>query len=1037
MAFLEMLIRRPIVAFVFNMLLVVIGVAAYFQLPVAQYPAISLPEITITTTYQGADAQLMEAEITTPIEQVMTGVEGVIYFTSTSTQGESVITVTMEMGSDVGVAASLIQNRVSQATSNFPAAALPPIVVTAASTPQIYMCLASKTASLQELTAVYNQGLVNTLNNIDGVDQIMTFDNPYAIRMWVDPAKLAAHDLTPVELSQAVQDQSVALSAGDLVNDVRQYDISTDFRLNTADEWNEMIVAYRDGFPIRFKDLGYAELSGNNVPPNDLFLKDGSIALGLAVETFASANAIDVSNSIRKLIPELNRVLPGDLELIITYDRTDFVRDSIVEIVKAMIEAVIFVIIVVSLFLLSWRAVLVPIVTIPLSLAGAMGLLMFLGFSINTMTLLALVLAIGLVVDDGIVVLENIFRYMENGNKPMTAAIEGLRDILFPLIATTTTLALVFAPVGLVPGQMGALFEQFAFTLAGTVLISGFIAMTLSPVMCRLLLRPSKKARKAAADGEVPAANEEGQDWISRNYGKIISFTLHHLRPVVILIAILVAICAYMVGRTLQSELLPTEDQSVVMVFYEGPQYASFADMRRNADEIDAILQKVPEGTLNINLVGTPSPTYYEGLGILTLVPEGQRKRSQQEIVKSLQEPISKVPGVFAFPLNIPPSVFGGASQQDVNYVWQTMGGYEELWKYWIQLRSDPDLQKYLEDIQIDLNLTNPQYSVKIDRDLARASGVSVADAGQTLAATFAPDRLNQFVLDGLAYWVYLGIHPDKLSDLKILDDIYVRGNEEKLVPLSALVSFVPEQGLLYANHYMGQKSLTINANVANGAALGGCLQFLEDWTTKNTDGIIGSTTGYSWTYEQGQGKIGMTFGLGILVVYLVLSAMFNSMVDPLIVLLVVPLSMLGALVCLKLNADTLNIYSEIGLLTLVGLISKHGILIVEVANRARAQGMEVMDAAIHAAQLRVRPILMTTGAMVLGAVPLIVEGGAGHETRQPVGWVLVGGMLFGTLMSLFVVPTVYSYFSSLQKKRFLPRNADGEIIDVDTSTEG
>ena len=1031
MAFLEMLIRRPIVAFVFNMLLVVIGVAAYFTLPVAQYPAITLPEVTVTTTYQGADAQLMEAEITTPIEQVMTGVEGVIYFTSTSTQGESVITVTLEMGSDVGVAASLIQNRVSQATSNFPADALPPVVVTAASTPQIYMCLASETASLQELTAIYNEGLINTLNNIDGVDQIMTFENSYALRLWLDPAKLAAHDLTPVEVANAVENQSVALSAGDLVNDARQYDISTDFRLNDADGWNDMIVAYRDGFPIRFSDLGYAELAGNNVPPDDLFLKDGRIALGLAVETFATANAIDVSNSIRALLPKLNKVLPGDLELIITYDRTDFVRSSIIEIVKSMIEAIVFVIIVVSLFLLSWRAVLVPIVTIPLSLAGAMGLLMMLGFSINTMTLLALVLAIGLVVDDGIVVLENIFRYMENGMKPMTAAIEGLRDILFPLIATTTTLALVFAPIGLVPGQMGALFEQFAFTLAGTVLISGYIAMTLSPVMCRLLLRPSKKAKQAAESGEE-ATSEEGQDFISRFYGKILSFTLHRIRPVVILIAIGVACAAYLVGRTLQSELLPTEDQSVVMVFYEGPQYASFADMRRNADEIDAILQKVPEGIANINLIGTPSPTYYQGLGILTLVPEGDRSRSQQEIVKSLQAPISTIPGVFAFPLNIPPSVFGGASQQDVNFVWRTMNDYDELWKAWTKLRSDPELSKYLADVQIDLNLANPQYSVKIDRDLSNASGVTVADAGQTLASTFAPNRLNQFVMNGIAYWVYLGIHPDQLSDLEILDDIYVRGNEERLVPLSALVTFEPEQGLLYANHYMGQKSLTINANVAEGAALGGCLDFLYQWTNDNTDGIVPSTTGYSWTYEQGQGKIGMTFAFGILVVYLVLSAMFNSMVDPLIVLLVVPLSMLGALVCLKLNAETLNIYSEIGLLTLVGLISKHGILIVEVANRGRAAGMPVIEATIHAGQLRVRPILMTTGAMVLGAVPLVVEGGAGHETREPVGWVLIGGMLFGTVMSLFVVPTVYSYFSALQKNRFRPRNDDGELIETE-----
>ena len=1029
MAFLELLIRRPIVAFVCNILLVVLGVIAFYLLPLSQYPNISRPEVTITTTYQGADASLMEAEITTTIEQVLNGIEGIVYYTSTSTQGTSLITITLEMGTDSGVVASLIQNRVSQASSYFPEAALPPIVTSASSTPQIYMALTSKTASLAELTAVFKSNLFNTLNNVDGVNQIEVFDNHYAMRLWIDPAKLAGHDLTPIDVSNAVQNQSVAMSAGDLVNDYRQYDVTTDFRLNTADGWNDLIIAYRDGFPIRLSDVGYAELGANNVPPQDLYLYNGNISMGMAVETFANANAIDVSNALRELLPELNRQLPGDLELVITYDRTDFVRSSIIEVVKSMAEAIVLVIIVVSLFLLSWRAVLVPIVTIPLSLAGAMGLLLLLGFSLNTMTLLALVLAIGLVVDDGIVVLENIYRYMESGMKPMKASIEGLRDILFPLIATTTTLALVFAPVGLVPGQMGALFEQFAFTLAGTVLISGYIAMTLSPVMCRLLLRPSKKMT-SKAESQDSETSSEGQDWLSRNYGKLLSFTLKHLRPVVVLVAIGVAFAAYVVGSTLQSELLPTEDQSVVIVFYEGPQHVSFADLRRNADEIDAILRKVPEGIANINLIGTPPPNYYEGLGILTLTPESERERSQQEIVASLVKPMSEIPGVEAIPVNIPPSVFGGVSMQDVNYVWRSVDGYDNLWESWKKLTADPDFSKYLFGPTIDLEPASPQYRVILDRELAEATGVSASDAGRTLAATLAPDLLNQFVKDGQAYWVYVGIHPDELSDLKILEDIYVRGNDEQLVPLSALVTFEPFEGLLYANHYMGLDSLTINANTGPGMALGDSLDFLEQWTNENTDGIIGSTTGYSWTYTQGQGKVGLSFACGILVVYLVLSAMFNSMIDPLVVLLVVPLSMFGAIICLKMNDETLNIYSQIGLLTLVGLISKHGILIIEVANRARQGGMDIISATIHAGQLRVRPILMTTGAMVLGAVPLVIEGGAGHETREPVGWVLIGGMLFGTLMSLFVVPTIYTYFSALSKNRFVPRDEDGDIIN-------
>jgi multidrug efflux pump len=1009
------LIHRPVVSSVINLLIIVLGIFAIGELGVQQYPNVQQPQVAISVSYPGADPSLIETEITTPIEEQISGIAGIKYFSSISVAGASTITITFEMGVDTSVAATQIQNRVSRAQNNFPADAMQPIVSNQAAQPELYLALTSNEWSVEQLNEYYHLAMMTQLQLIPGIEEVQVWGDGFAMRVWIDPDELAARSLTPLDVVNATNAQNIAMPGGTFVAGTEQYVNTSDMRLYTDSDWNDLIISYQDDGVIRLGDVATTEWGSASVPPTAMTYFNNQSVLAMAFQLFPDANAIEVVDQINAMVPNLVATMPADLDLQTIYDRTTFVRDSIEEVFKTIGEAILLVILVVSVFLRSFRSILIPAVTVPLSLCGAFVLIYMLGFSLNVLTLLALVLAIGLVVDDGIVVLENTFRHIEMGKPPLQAAIDGAREISFPVVSTTVTLALVYVPIGFLSGQIGELFRQFAYTLGGTVLISGFIALTLSPMMCAKMLRLSKKDRSRIDAGQKPPV-----PWYTRIYLSTLGTCLRHLRPVVVAIAIASGFVTYFLYISLPQELLPTEDQDIVMVVYQCPEESSYQATRDVGLAIMTILETVPEGEDLFLAIGVPQT--YQGMCFLTLPGQTQRDRTQQEIVKSLMVPMLSIPGGLAIPVNMPPPAIGGSSNQQVNLVLTTINEYSDLEEAVGILMALPGASKETAAEQVDLNLTVPGLKNVIDRDMAAAVGIDATTAAQTLAASLAPYRTSQTVRNGQSYWTYVQTPLSDRQDPSLLDRLFVRNSTTgNLVPMSNFVSIERTIGPVQLNHYNGQRSATINANIAGGSDLGSALDYLESAVNEKTTGVLPQFTGYSQTFQESRGQMTMTFAAGLLVIYLVLSALFNSFLDPLIILLTVPLSLFGAVLALTIAGDTINMYSNIGLITLAGLICKQGILLVDVANEGRDQGMPPLEAALHAGELRVRPILMTTAAMVLGAVPLALATGSGHESRQPLGWVIIGGLLFGTFLSLYVIPVVYSYLAGLESRKPIP----------------
>ena len=1018
MNLLILLIKRPVVAIVFNLMLIAMGYFAYEKLPVRQYPNIILPVINISTSYVGADPELIEQQITIPIEQQINGIEGLRYYTSSSVQDGSSLTLTFNLGADLDYATSEIRSAVEAASVYFPADAKLPVISRSSSSQSImYLALSSNQWDITELTEYFWLAIRPRYELIEGVQELSDFGMQYGMRLWINPEKLASFGLTPQDVVSAVQAQNVQLPGGTIENEFKQYTIITDMKLNTPEAFNEMILAYRDGYPVRFKDIGNAVLGGQNEPPTSAFWSDGVRTLGIAVNIFPDANALEVAKEIKRLLPETNERLPADLQFSINFDRTQFIEQSISEVIRTIIEAVGLVLLVVSLFLWSPRATLIPIVTIPLSLFGAMGVMYLMGFSINVLTLLALVLAIGLVVDDAIVVLENTYRHIEEGKKPIPASIISIQEIAFPVIATTVVLAVVYIPIGFLPGQSGQLFKEFAFTLAGTVLISGYIAMTLSPMMCSRLLKQPKKKKEHTS---------KMLDW----YGHFLDVVLRRFRPLVVVVALVVGIGAYGLYRSMPQEFLPVEDQNIVFIFIKAPDGVNFNFMQKYVLHVESLVAElVPEKERTLGIAGSGSPS--QGLVIAILKPKSERKRSQQEIVKALFPQIATIPAIQAIPINPPPPSVGGASNQVINFVITTIDTYEDLNQAQEDLFASQEAASYVANAQSDLNLNVMNFRARINREEASSVGVDASDVAYNLAASLAPYRITSIIKDGRNYDVYVQMNYADRINPSMIERLYLRNKfENKMVPMSSIAWLEPYIGPISLNHYNGQKSATINADVAAGQSLGESLDYLNQFITDNFNNIDTYFTGYSDTFFESRGQFVYLFGAALLVVYLILAAMLNSFIDPLIILLTVPLSMFGAIFLLKLTGGTMNLYSNIGLVTLVGLISKHGILLVDFSNMLRKEGMNVREATIEGAKLRLRPILMTTGAMVLGAAPLALAGGAGAETRHPLGWVIIGGLTFGTLLTLIVIPTVYSYLAYFEKSE-----GEGEH-EVDDATD-
>jgi multidrug efflux pump len=1016
----ELSIKRPVFATVMSLVLLLVGLVAYDRLSVREYPAIDPPVVTVETSYPGASAAIVETQVTKVLEDTLSGIEGIDFITSVSRQESSQITIRFQLSRDPDYAAADVRDRVGRVRGRLPDEIEEPIIQKreADAQPILNLAFFSDRHSALEITDYADRYVKDQLQTISGVAEVRLFgERQYSMRIWLDPERLAAFSLSPQDIEEALRRQNVEVPSGRVESLQREFTVLSETDLRTPEQFNDLIVKEANGYLVRLADVGHAELG----PLDERLVVrfNGQPAIALGVIKQATANPLEVAEGVQKLLPEIRASLPEGMQVRMANDRSVFIAESIKNVYDTIGEAILLVVLIIFLFLRSVRATLIPLVTIPVSLIGAFALMYAFDFSINTLTLLALVLAIGLVVDDAIVMLENIFRHVEAGMTPVKAALLGSREISFAIIAMTITLAAVYAPIGFMTGLTGRLFTEFAWTLAGAVIVSGFVALTLSPMMC------SKLLRHQTHHNLFYRAIERVLNGITAGYRRLLSGALA-VRPLVLLLGLAVAGSSYFLFNVLKSELAPVEDQGNIFAVFRGPEGATIEYSDAYAKKLEEIALKVPEADRVFVVAG--NPTVSQGRVILRLTPWAERTRTQQEIAKSITGAMVAVPGVVAFPSN-PPPLGQGAREKPINVVIQTSRPYDELQKMVDAVMKRAEAYPGLVDLDSDLRLNSPQLDIAVDRDKAAAVGVEVDALGRTLETMLGGRQVTRFKREGEQYDVVVKIADIDRQNPDDLRRIYVRGRDNAMIPLSNLITIKETVAPKELNHFNQLRAATITAQIAPGHSFSDGLAFLENVAREELSGTAHlDYAGQTREFREASANMYLVFLLALAFIYLVLAAQFESFTDPFIIMFTVPLSVTGALLALWLSGGTLNIYSQVGLVTLIGLITKHGILIVEFSNQLRSKGMALREAVIEAAALRLRPILMTTGAMVLGAVPLALATGAGAESRQDIGWVIVGGLLVGTLFTLFVIPVVYSYLS---RRVFL--EADHEPMHDDT----
>ncbi|MDX5373238.1 MAG: efflux RND transporter permease subunit [Pseudomonadaceae bacterium] len=999
----DICIRRPVFASVLSLIIVLLGLLAYQRLAVREYPNIDVPIVTVNVSYPGASPEIMESQVAQPVEDVLSGIEGLDFVSSISRSENTQITAQFRLGTDSDEAANDVRDRLGRVRSLLPDEIDEPMVqkVEADAQPVIWLAFYSERFSAMEITDVIERVVQDRLQTIPGVSEVLIRGaRTYAMRIWLDPEKLAAHDLTVQDVEDALRRQNVEIPAGRIESVQREFSVLAETDLQTPEEFNRLILDDSRGYLLRLSDVGHAEIGAADERTLARFNGRSALAVGLVKQ--ATANPLDISDGLEQALPSVRALLPEGMQMQVSNDNSQFIRESIDNVYTTIWEAVLLVILIIFLFLRSLRATLIPLVTIPVSLIGACALMALMGFSINTLTLLAMVLAIGLVVDDAIVVLENIHRHIEQGMSPLRAAFVGSREIAFPVIAMTLTLAAVYAPIGFMQGTTGKLFTEFAWTLAGAVLVSGFVALTLSPMMCAYLLKAHSPQQRHS---RLYNLIERGLEGLSHSYGRLLQRVLRAWWLVLVVLAAMLALCAWLF-LGLRSELAPTEDTGTIVGSINGPDGATLGYTSRYAKQLEEAYASIPETNRYMVIVGFP--TVAQGLSFMKLEDWDERERSQFEIRDELLPKLQDIPGVRAFPINRPP-LGQSARNQPVNFVIRSSLEYAELQPYVEQLLAEARDYPGLESLDSDLKLNTPQLRVTVNREQAVAVGTDVATIGRSLESLFGSRQVTRFKQNGEQYDVLVQLQDVDRSNPDDLNRVYVRGRDGSMVQLSNLIEVRETVAPRELNHFNQLRAVTITANVGSGYTLGQALDHLE----ARARAIFPADTQFDYTgtsrdFKESESGVALIFVLALVFIFLVLAAQFESFLDPLIILFSVPLSMAGALLALTLFGGTLNIYSQVGLVTLIGLITKHGILIVEFANHLLREGRELGEAVLEAALQRLRPILMTTGAMVLGAVPLAIASGAGAESRQQIGMVIVGGLLVGTFFTLFVVPTLY-----------------------------
>ncbi len=1011
-------IQRPVLATVMNLVILLLGLICYDRLAVRLIPNVDEPIVSVFTSYPGANAQVIESQITKPIEDALSGIEGIDYIGSISRAESSQVTVRFRLDRDADAAASDVRDRVAQARSTLPQEADDSIVQKqeADAQPIIYLAFSSDRHDLIEIADVAVRLVKDRIQTIPGVAEAQVYGNRYAMRIWLDPDRLAGYELTPEDIEDALREQNIEIPAGRVESREREFTVLAETDLREPQQFANIVIKETDKFLVRLGDVARVELGADTSRFRARFNGRNAVPLGIVKQ--AVANPLEISNALKIVLPEITRTLPEGMKVEMAFDSTVFIERSISEVYVTVLEAILLVVLVIFLFLRNWRAVLVPLVTIPVSLVGAFALMYLFGFTINTLSLLAMVLAIGLVVDDAIVMLENIYRHIENGTAPMKAALAGSREIAFAIVAMSITLAAVYLPFAFSTGRSGKLFIEFALTLAGAVIVSGFTALTLSPMMCSKLLRHEPR------HGAMFAFGERLLRGLDRGYHDLLDRLLS--RQWVVLGAaagIIAAMTALFLS--LPEELAPTEDQGVLLGFGSAPEGSTIEYSDRYAQQMEGYLEEVPERIRHFGFTGFNGVTNI--IAFVGLQDWSERERTSQQIAQSLFPKFSSIAGIMAFPVTPPPLGQRGFGQP-VSFVVQSTLTWEELDSLVQRLLLKMVENPRLTNLDSDLKLNKPELKIDINREKVSAVGASVDAVGRTLETMLGGRNVTRFKRGSEQYDVIVQIEDDARRTPSDLSNIFVRGANDQVVQLQNLATVSETVAATELNHFNKLRSATVTAGLAPGYTLGEALEWMEAALDEVAPEALYDLSGQSREFRESSASAFMMMALALIFIYLVLSAQFESFIDPLIILIAVPLAMFGAFLCLAIIykgsgagwwevSASWNIYTQIGAVTLVGLISKHGILIVEFANQLRAQGKAKRDAVLQSASQRLRPILMTTGAMVLGAVPLAIATGAGAEARHQIGWVIVGGMSFGTMFTLFVVPVVYLLLAGRHEK--------------------
>ncbi len=1003
-------IRRPVFATVISLLLIVIGIAALLQLPVREYPDIDPPVVSVSTVYPGASAEVIDREVTEVIEEQVSGIQGIKRITSTSQDEVSSISIEFELGEDLDAAAAEVRDRLGRARRELPQEVEEPVVskVSSDAQPVLWITLTSESRSPIELTRYAEQRLADPLSVVPGVARVLVGGaRRQAMRIWLDVQTMAAMDVTVGDVVTALREENLELPAGRVESEQREFSVRAITRLQTPEEFRDLVIRDSGRYQVTLGDVARVEIGPES--ERSAVTVNQQVAVGLGVVRQSKSNTLAVADAVRERVEELRADLPPDVELEVAYNEAVFIRGSVFEVLKTMAITAALVVTVIFLALRSLHSTLVPAATIPVSLIASFLVLWLLGFSVNTLTLLALVLAIGLVVDDAIVVLENAYRRGEGGEPPLVAAARGTDQVAFAVIATTLVLIAVFVPLAFIPGDTGRLFTEFGLALAAAVSFSSLVALTLGAMLSSKLVRGGAER----SDNPIFRLSERALNSIAAGYQRALAPAIQ--RPLLVLaVAVGVSVVAWFALQALPRELAPTEDRGAVIIPVQAPEGASFDYTLAVVERIERLLARYQQGgpvedVLSIVAPGQEGPgAVNEAFIIVRLAPWDVRELPQQALTGQLMPQLLSLPGARAFAVN-PPSLGQGGFDAPVQVA---IGGpdYETAAQWGVQLLAAAGQNPFLVNTRLDYNQNRPQLQLRIDRRKAADLGIDARTIGEALQVLFGGQDVTDFIEQAEIYEVVVEAEP---SDTQTPDDIrnvFLRTDDERLVPLRSVVSLREVGAPTELTRVDRSPSVTLSASLAPGIAYGDAIERLESLIATELPGEARITwLGQAENYQEASGSIYWVMGLALLIVYLVLAAQFESFLNPLVILLAVPMAFTGGLLALWLASDSFNIFAQVGLVLLIGLVAKNGILLVDFANQIRDTGRDVREAALEAGAVRLRPILMTSVATIFGALPLALATGPGAEGRTTIGIVVIGGMLLSTLLTLFVVPTLYA----------------------------